>query len=285
MKNKQRRVIPLGAFGSYVLATYRRHQVEIWGEDLGEWVLSYVNVQTPLSARVVTDHFASLAKRVGIKATFHDLRHFHQSAQLAGGIDVVTAARRAGHIPEVILSVYAHGTPERGAASAEVVSDILTAAIPQCHVGQRGAKNLAHEDFCTKVSPKMSTASSYSRLGKQGRAEATVNGFGRHRAHGDKSGEATWTTTTGLPVQSLWALKGAAGPCVLLARTRATRPSATQRGMEGVPSRRAGLDPPISLDRRPRRGRRASYTTPPSLTTRLGSLPYRSSTAPPRPRP
>jgi integrase len=129
-KNKQKRSIPLGPFGVNVLATYRGHQVDVWGENLGEWVLSYINGDEPLHARVVTAYFARLTKRLGIKATFHDLRHFHQSAQLLGGVDVVTAARRAGHSPEVMLSIYAHGTPEQDAAAAEAVSNVIMAALP-----------------------------------------------------------------------------------------------------------------------------------------------------------
>jgi integrase len=131
-KNQRRRTIPLGTFGSNVLEAYRRHQVAAWGDELGEWVFSYYGDGTdPLSARAVTAYFARLAKRLGIKATFHDLRHFHQSAQLAGGVDVVTAARRAGHTPEVMLSTYAHGTPEQDAAAAEVVSGMLMAAMAE----------------------------------------------------------------------------------------------------------------------------------------------------------
>jgi len=129
-KNRRRRTIPLGTFGSNVLEAYRRHQVAVWGDELGEWVFSYGDGADPLSARAVTAYFARLAKRVGIKATFHDLRHFHQSVQIAGGVDVVTAARRAGHTPEVMLSTYAHGTPEQDAAAAEVVSGMIMAAMP-----------------------------------------------------------------------------------------------------------------------------------------------------------
>ena len=78
-KNRKLKVIPLGTFGTNVLTHYRRHQVEVWGDELGEWVLSYVNGELPLSARVVTAYFGRLTKRLGIKATFHDLRHFAQS--------------------------------------------------------------------------------------------------------------------------------------------------------------------------------------------------------------
>jgi integrase len=126
-KSKKSRRIPLGPFGEQVLASYERHQRAAWGE-LGEWIVSYTNGDTPFSARTLTSDFGRLAKKVGVGATFHDLRHFAQTVLVAEGIDPVTAARRAGHTPEVTLATYTHGTPERDAAAAEVVSGVSTRA-------------------------------------------------------------------------------------------------------------------------------------------------------------
>jgi integrase len=55
------------------------------------------------------------------KVRFHDLRHTHASALIAGGLDVVAISRRLGHAsPVVTLSVYAHlfKRSDDGAAAA-----------------------------------------------------------------------------------------------------------------------------------------------------------------------
>ncbi len=127
-KSKKKRIIPLGPFGEQVLATWERHQRAEWGE-LGEWVVSYVNGDVPFSARTLTADFGRLAKGLGIDATFHDLRHFAQTQLVAAGIDPVTAARRGGHTPAVMLGTYAHGTAEQDAAAAEVVGGVLMRAL------------------------------------------------------------------------------------------------------------------------------------------------------------
>jgi integrase len=127
-KSKKKRIIPLGPFGEQVLATYERHQKAEWGE-LGEWVVSYTNGDVPFSARTLTSDFGRLAKDLGIAGTVHDLRHFAQSQLVAAGIDPVTAARRAGHTPEVMMATYAHGTTEQDAAAAEVVGGVLLRAL------------------------------------------------------------------------------------------------------------------------------------------------------------
>ena len=127
-KSGKKRIIPLGPFGEQVLATWERHQRAEWGE-LGEWVVSYINGDVPFSARTLTADFGRLAKGLGIDATFHDLRHFAQTQLVAAGIDPVTAARRGGHTPEVMLSTYAHGTLEQDAAAAEVVGGVLMKAL------------------------------------------------------------------------------------------------------------------------------------------------------------
>jgi integrase len=127
-KSRKKRTIPLGPFGEQVLATYERGLRGEWGE-LGEWVISYDGGDTPFSARTLTTDFARLAKGVGASGTFHDLRHFAQSQLVAAGIDPVTAARRAGHTPEIMMGHYAHGTAEQDALAAEVVGGVLMKAL------------------------------------------------------------------------------------------------------------------------------------------------------------
>ncbi len=127
-KSKKKRIIPLGPFGEQVLAAWERRQRAEWGE-LGEWVVSYTNGDVPFSARTLTNDFGRLAKGLCIDATFHDLRHFAQTQLVAAGIDPVTAARRGGHTPDVMLGTYAHGTAEQDALAAEVVGGVLLRAL------------------------------------------------------------------------------------------------------------------------------------------------------------
>lgn len=127
-KSGKKRTIPLGPFGEQVLADWEAKQRAEWGE-LGEWVVSWVNGDEPFSARALTHDFGRLAKSLDIDATFHDLRHFAQSQLVAAGIDPVTAARRGGHTPEIMLGTYAHGTAEQDAAAAEIVSGVLMKAL------------------------------------------------------------------------------------------------------------------------------------------------------------
>jgi integrase len=59
-------------------------------------------------------------EEIGVRR-FHDLRHTHASALIAGGLDVVAISRRLGHAsPVVTLSVYAHlfTRSDEGAAAA-----------------------------------------------------------------------------------------------------------------------------------------------------------------------
>ena len=107
----KKRTIPLGVFG--------------------ERVVSYTNGDVPFSARTRTTDFGRLAKGLGVDATFHGLRHFAQSQLVAAGIDPVTAARRAGQTPEVMMATYAHGTTEQDALAAEVVGRVLMRALEQ----------------------------------------------------------------------------------------------------------------------------------------------------------
>lgn len=126
-KTGYRRTIPLGALGTQLLEDCERAKRSRWAE-LGPWILSDGNGDEPLKARVLTDSFRTIVKDMGIEATFHFLRHFHDSMNVAQGIDVVTAARRSGHTTKVMLEIYAHGTREQDELAANVVGNLLTAA-------------------------------------------------------------------------------------------------------------------------------------------------------------
>jgi integrase len=53
--------------------------------------------------------WSRLAKELGIKVSFHGLRHTHASMLIDRGVDVVTISKRLGHSsPAITLQVYAH---------------------------------------------------------------------------------------------------------------------------------------------------------------------------------
>lgn len=62
--------------------------------------------------------------RIGMaKVRWHDLRHLHASALLAGGVPSTTVAARLGHSStKTTLDVYAHAVPAGDAAAADVIS-------------------------------------------------------------------------------------------------------------------------------------------------------------------
>jgi integrase len=77
---------------------------------------------SPRSPHWVTATWRKVAKRAGIRATFHSLRHTHASTLIASGLDVLTISRRLGHgSPVITLSVYGHlfKTDDRAAAIME----------------------------------------------------------------------------------------------------------------------------------------------------------------------
>jgi integrase len=79
---------------------------------------------SPRSPHWVTAAWRKVAKRTGIRATFHSLRHTHASTLIAEGLDVLTISRRLGHdSPIITLSVYGHlfKSDDRAAAIMERV--------------------------------------------------------------------------------------------------------------------------------------------------------------------
>lgn len=87
--------------------------------------------RTPVHPSTVTHKFKALAIRAGIpELTFHGLRHFHVSALLGAGEDVVTVSKRVGHArPSITTDIYAHALPERDREVADRIGDILGGAV------------------------------------------------------------------------------------------------------------------------------------------------------------
>jgi len=64
---------------------------------------------SPRAPRTLTQQWQKQMKTVGLKATFHSLRHTHASTLIAAGLDVLTVSRRLGHgSPAITLTVYGH---------------------------------------------------------------------------------------------------------------------------------------------------------------------------------
>lgn len=75
--------------------------------------------QIPWRPARLTLALSRLRERAGYTGRLHDLRHGNISGMLLDGVDVVTAATRAGHSTAVALEVYGHSTrtSERAAAA------------------------------------------------------------------------------------------------------------------------------------------------------------------------
>jgi integrase len=77
----------------------------------------------------LTKEWATTAKSIGIKVTFHALRHTHASQLIASGLDVVTISRRLGHgNPSITLNVYAKLFKNNEAAVVEVLDKAFSFA-------------------------------------------------------------------------------------------------------------------------------------------------------------
>jgi integrase len=128
-----RRVVTLAPVTVDIMRMHWRTQQERW-LALG---LGKVPPETPvftvdgtvMSPRSISKAWERAARRLGIKASFHSLRHTHASTLLAEGVDVVTVSRRLGHGSAAItLNVYAHlmKPDDRAAAIMQRVLAIIS---------------------------------------------------------------------------------------------------------------------------------------------------------------
>jgi integrase len=74
-------------------------------------------------AHAVTRTFVRLARKLGFKMRFHDIRASHLTILLDRGIGVHTVAARAGHDANVLLSSYARWTKKSDTTAAEVIGN------------------------------------------------------------------------------------------------------------------------------------------------------------------
>ncbi|HET9690729.1 MAG TPA: site-specific integrase [Acidimicrobiales bacterium] len=136
LKHGDRRRVAIDAATVALLRRYRARQAEravAAGEPApGDgWLLSRDWGATPWRALALNEAVRALGERAGVVVTPHRLRHFAATQMVAAGIDPVTAARRLGHTPEVMLRTYAYHLPERDRDAARMLeAGVLGAAPP-----------------------------------------------------------------------------------------------------------------------------------------------------------
>jgi len=63
----------------------------------------------PWAPNLLSTLWLNFARRIGVKVTFHALRHTHASQLIDQGVDIVTISKRLGHAkPDITLRTYAH---------------------------------------------------------------------------------------------------------------------------------------------------------------------------------
>lgn len=78
-----------------------------------------------MNPQLISDRWKRLRDKAGISSRLYDLRHFAATQMLAGGVDVVTAAKRLGHSPAVLLKTYAKVIPARDQDAAALLGASL----------------------------------------------------------------------------------------------------------------------------------------------------------------
>jgi integrase len=114
-----------------VLREHYRHQLEQrvafgLGKPTADLLLFGQLDGSPSSPRALTQSWARAAAAIGIRATFHALRHTHISHLIDSGIDVVRISRRVGHANvKVTLGTYAHLFDTREDRCAEAINQAV----------------------------------------------------------------------------------------------------------------------------------------------------------------
>ena len=124
-KNGEQRVVFIGATGVDLLLVYKTAKAEQIGCEPDGWLLSYDGGITPLRAKSMTEYFGRLAKRLGINATLHTLRHWNSTEMSRQGVDPATAAAQLGHTTAVMVENYLHTDSDRGAVAGNAIAAVL----------------------------------------------------------------------------------------------------------------------------------------------------------------
>jgi integrase len=97
------RVIPLAGD---VVDRLAAHLAE-WGSGAHDLVLAD-ELGRPFSRNRWSDTWRTIQTDAGVAVRYHELRHWHASLLLSGGVPVATVAQLLGHSPAVLLRTYAH---------------------------------------------------------------------------------------------------------------------------------------------------------------------------------
>jgi integrase len=109
-----RRSISLSATVVEALRAHRRQQQELrlslgLGRIPADGLVFADWNGEPIKPLVITHAWRRAMARLGLRLSLHSLRHFHASALIADGIDILKISRRLGHAhPSMTLNVYGH---------------------------------------------------------------------------------------------------------------------------------------------------------------------------------
>lgn len=124
-KSGKQRCVHIGSEGVDMLLLYKSAKAEQLGWEPDGWMLSYDGGTTPLRAKSMTEYFGRLAKRLGINATLHTLRHWRGTEMHRQGIDIPTTAAELGNTTAVLAQNYLHTDSDRGAVAGNAMGAVL----------------------------------------------------------------------------------------------------------------------------------------------------------------
>jgi integrase len=124
-KNGKARTVHIGEEGVASLLRYKALKAAQLGWEPDGWLLSHDGGITPMRAKSVTAYFSTLAKRAGVDAHLHTLRHWSATELNRQGVDLPTAAAQLGHTTTVMAKVYLHTDDGRGAVAGDKMAAVL----------------------------------------------------------------------------------------------------------------------------------------------------------------
>jgi len=94
--------------------------------------LIFANLEgQPLNPDTITPGFAKIAKRVGLKVRFHDLRHTFATLMLKAGVHPKIVSEMLGHARVAFtLDTYTHVVPGLQEAAAKILDGSIPNATP-----------------------------------------------------------------------------------------------------------------------------------------------------------
>jgi len=126
------RVVDFGEGTAALLHQWREEQQAGKVANLEGWIFTKPGTpEQPLDPVSVTRYFSQLGKRCGVSNLHpHQLRHTVITNEILSGVDVKTAAVRAGHrTTAVTLGVYSHTTAESCRRAGQAARGALEAAL------------------------------------------------------------------------------------------------------------------------------------------------------------